>query len=136
MGKLMPLNHNPWTNNRTGLCKLHKVNVILRWRQPVLVSQSKPGLRSVPSPLTCEEEEDEHHDGGVTEVEDGAGGSYDLQLGEEVVDGVDKQVDGREATGQEGTPPPVVVLQETGLRLGYRQWQSDCKQSNSLSLRK
>lgn len=37
------------------------------------------------------------------------------------MDGVDKQVDGREATGQEGTPPPVVVLQETGLRLGYRQ---------------
>lgn len=73
----------------------------------------KPGSRCAPRPLTCEEEEDEHHDGGVTEVEDGAGGSYDLQLGEEVVDGVDKQVDGREATGQEGTPPPVVVLQET-----------------------
>ena len=112
------------------------VNVSLRWRQPVSVSQSKPGLRSLPSSLTCEEEEYEHHDRGVAKVEDGAGGSYDLQLGEEVVDGVDKQVDGREAAGQEGAPPPVVVLQETGLRLGYRQWQSDCKQSNTLSLGK
>lgn len=30
--------------------------------------------------LTCEEEEDEHHDHGVSEVEDGAGGSDYLQL--------------------------------------------------------
>lgn len=33
-----------------------------------------------------------------------------LQLGHKVVDAVAKQVHRREAAGQEGTPPPVVVL--------------------------
>ena len=60
--------------------------------------------------LTCEEEEDEDHDHGIAKVEKGAGCSYDLQLGEEVVDRVDEQVDRREATGQERAPPPVVIL--------------------------
>lgn len=59
---------------------------------------------------TCEEEEDEDHDHGIAKIEKGAGCSYDLQLGEEVMDSVDEQVDRREATGQERAPPPVVVL--------------------------
>lgn len=63
--------------------------------------------------LTCEEEEHEDHDHGVTKVEDGAGHSDDLQLWEEVMHSVDEQVDCCEAAGQEGTPPPVVVLGNT-----------------------
>lgn len=59
---------------------------------------------------TSEQEEDEGHDGGVSEVQDGAGQACDLQLGEEVMNGVDQEVDSSEAAGQEGAPLPVVVL--------------------------
>lgn len=60
--------------------------------------------------LTCEKEKDEDHNHRVAEVEDGASSSNDLQLREEVMHAVDKQVDRCEATGQEGTPPPVIIL--------------------------
>lgn len=49
--------------------------------------------------LTCEEEEDEDHNHGVSKVEDGAGSSDYLQLREEVMHSVDKQIDCREAAG-------------------------------------
>lgn len=60
--------------------------------------------------LTCEEEEDKDHNHCVSKVEDGAGSSYYLQLWEEVVHSIDEQIDCCEAAGQEGAPPPVVVL--------------------------
>lgn len=65
---------------------------------------------SLTKSLTCEEEEDEDHNHSVAKVEDGAGSSNYLQLREEVMHSVDKQIDSCEAAGQEGTPPPVVVL--------------------------
>lgn len=62
------------------------------------------------SDRSCKKEEAEHHDGGVTEVEEGGGPALDVQLGEEVVDAVAGQVEGREPAGQEAAPPPVVIL--------------------------
>lgn len=59
---------------------------------------------------TSEQEEDESHDQGIAKVEDGAGQSGDLQLGEEVMNGVDEEIKSSEAACQEGTPLPVVVL--------------------------
>ena len=60
--------------------------------------------------LTCEQEEGENHDGGVTEVQEGRCGSLDLQLGDEVVDAVDEEVERGEPARQVTAPPPVVVL--------------------------
>lgn len=57
-----------------------------------------------------EKKEDQDHDHGVAEVQDGARCARDLQLGEEVVDGVHEEVHGGEAAGEEGTPLPVIVL--------------------------
>ena len=64
--------------------------------------------------FTGEEEEEEHNDGGVSEVEEGGGGALDLELGDEVVDAVDGQVEGGEPRGQEASPPPMVVLEYCG----------------------
>lgn len=73
--------------------------------------------------LTCEKEEDEDHNQSVSKVEDGAGSSDDLQLWEEVMDSIDKQIHCCEATGQEGTPPPVVVLaKDDMLGTKYEIW--------------
>lgn len=66
--------------------------------------------------LTCEKEKDEDHNHRVAKVEDGASSSNNLQLREEVMDAVDKQVDRSEATGQKGTPPPVIIL-DTGYKV-------------------
>lgn len=59
---------------------------------------------------TSEQEEDESHDHGVSKVQDGASQSSDLQLGEEVMNGIDKEIDSSEAAGQEGAPLPMIVL--------------------------
>lgn len=59
---------------------------------------------------TSKQEKDESHDHGVSKVQDGAGQPRDLQLGEEVMNSIDQEVDGGKAAGQEGTPLPVVVL--------------------------
>lgn len=59
---------------------------------------------------TCKEEEDEDHNHCVTKVEDSTGRSNNLQLRKEVMHSINKQIDRCEAAGQEGTPPPVVVL--------------------------
>ena len=61
--------------------------------------------------VTSEQEEEENHDGRVSEVEEGRGRSFDLQLGDEVVDAVDEQVERGEAAGQVTAPPPVIVLE-------------------------
>ncbi len=70
-----------------------------------IVLKSQKGLK-----LTCEQEEGENHDGGVTEVQEGRCGSLDLELGDEVVDAVDEKVERGEAACQVAAPPPVVVL--------------------------
>ncbi len=67
--------------------------------------KSQKGLK-----LTCEQEEGENHDGGVTEVQERRCGSLDLELGDEVVDAVDEKVERGKAACQVAAPPPVVVL--------------------------
>lgn len=57
-----------------------------------------------------EEEKQEDHYEGVSEVEEGRGGVLYVELGDEVVAAVDEQVAGRGARAEEGAPPPVVVL--------------------------
>lgn len=42
----------------------------------------------------CEQEEQEHHDNGVTEVQEGGGGVFDVEFGDEVVAAVDEEVAG------------------------------------------
>ena len=59
---------------------------------------------------TCEEKEGEDHYDGVAEVEERADEAFDVQLADVVVHAVEEEVDGSEAAGQEGAPPPVVVL--------------------------
>lgn len=59
---------------------------------------------------TCQEEEQEDHDGRVTEVEESRGSVFDVQLGHEVVAAVDEEVAGGGAGAEEGSPPPVIVL--------------------------
>ena len=57
--------------------------------------------------------EDEHkqdHDGAVSEVEHGADEASDSHLGLEIVDTVQHEVERGGAGGEEGAPPPVVVL--------------------------
>ena len=61
--------------------------------------------------LTCKKEEYKHHDEGVSEVKKGADKPRDGELRYEVVDAVDEEIDSRESTSQERSPPPVVVLE-------------------------
>lgn len=63
--------------------------------------------------LTCQEEEEKNHDESVSEVEESRRCIFYVQFGDEVVDAVEKEVDGRETTGQETSPPPVIVLTTT-----------------------
>lgn len=60
--------------------------------------------------LTCEEKEDKGHDEGVAEVKEGGRESLDLQLCCVVVQWIQEEIDGSEAAGKEGTPPPAIVL--------------------------
>ncbi len=46
----------------------------------------------------------------VAEVKNGAGESTDLQLREEVMDGIDQEINSCESAGEEGAPLPVIVL--------------------------
>ena len=49
------------------------------------------------SPSTCKEEEADDHDAGVSEVEEGGSRPLDVQLGDKVVNAVDRQVKRRES---------------------------------------
>lgn len=90
-------------------------------------------LMCVASGLTCEEEEDQDHNQSVAKVEDGAGRSNDLQLREEVMHSVDEEIDSGEAAGQEGTPPPVVILETYYHRhIKIQEWWPDSSALNSL----
>ena len=60
--------------------------------------------------ITCEHEESENHDEGVSEVEERADEALDVELADVVVHAVEEEVDGSEAARHEGAPPPVVVL--------------------------
>lgn len=62
---------------------------------------------------TCEQKKHKDHNGCVSEVEQSARESRDCEFGHEVMDTVAKEVNGCEATGQEGPPPPVVILNNT-----------------------
>lgn len=77
---------------------------------PVRVMVSENIQEKKKNTPTSEQEEDESHDQGIAKVEDGAGQSGDLQLREEVMNGVDEEIKSSEAACQEGTPLPVVVL--------------------------
>ncbi len=68
--------------------------------------------------LTRQQEEEENHDGRVTKVEECGRRPFNLQLGYEVVDAVDEQVECGEPTGQETAPPPVIVLKLQKLSVG------------------
>ena len=57
--------------------------------------------------------------GDLREVEEGGDESDDLELREEVHDRVGEEVEARGAGGEEGAPPPVVVL-VAELRCGAR----------------
>lgn len=59
---------------------------------------------------TCEEEEEEDHDEGVTEIQHGGDNTVYAQLAEEVMNAVDEQIECCAAWGEEAAPPPVVVL--------------------------
>ena len=55
-----------------------------------------------------EEEKDEHE--RVSKVQESGDPALDVQLGEEVVDTVDEEVQCSTPTCQETSPPPVVIL--------------------------
>lgn len=64
--------------------------------------------------LTCEEEEQEHHDDGVAKVEERRHEARDVQLGHKVVNAVYEQVERGEPRSEVTAPPPVVVLDMAG----------------------
>lgn len=70
--------------------------------------------------ITCKEEEDENHNHSVSKVQYSACRANYLQFWEEVVHSVDKEIDCCEAAGQEWTPPPMVVLDESDKRWRVR----------------
>lgn len=51
--------------------------------------------------LTCEQEENQDHDHSIPEVQDGASNTSNLEFREEIMDGVDEEINGGEAAGQE-----------------------------------
>ena len=57
-----------------------------------------------------EEEESECHQRHVAEEQEARNQLDDLQLGEEIKDGIEIQVQGRRARRKESAPPPVIVL--------------------------
>lgn len=61
-------------------------------------------------PPTCQDEEKEHHDEGVAEIEDGGHHTLNVELRHKVMDAVDEEVECGESRGEETTPPPVIVL--------------------------
>lgn len=75
---------------------------------------------------TCEKEEAEDNNEGVSKVKESRGWPLHLQLGEVEVDAVDEEVDSSKATSQERSPPPMVVLQEIHQTMvkNTSQWKS------------
>ena len=59
---------------------------------------------------TSHNEEKENHDEGVAKVEKVGESSSDGGLVDKVVDGEEKQVESCGARGEEGSPPPAIVL--------------------------
>lgn len=59
---------------------------------------------------SSQNKESDGHDAGVTEVEKYRDELGDLELGEEVEDGVKEHVEGRSSRGEVSSPPPVVVF--------------------------
>jgi len=60
--------------------------------------------------MTGEKEEEKTHNEGVSEVEERAGESLNLEFGGVEMDAVDEEIDGCEAGRHERSPPPVIVL--------------------------
>lgn len=61
-------------------------------------------------PLTCEEEEYKNHDHGVAKVKNGTSSSLDLKFGKEIMYSIDEEIHCSKSTGEEWSPPPVIVL--------------------------
>lgn len=59
---------------------------------------------------SSQQEEKEHNDKCVTKIEEGTSCSMYFQLGDKIVNTVAKQIDCCKTTGQEGTPPPMVIF--------------------------
>ena len=60
--------------------------------------------------LTSHDEEEEHHDEGVTKVEQVAECAGDGGFVGEVVEGEEEEVEGSRACREERPPPPAVIL--------------------------
>lgn len=93
--------------NRTTICMMKSYGQVANLNHLTL---QKPHSLSMQSP-TCQDEEEEHHDEGVAEVEDGGHHSLDVELRHKVMDAVDEEVERGESRGEETTPPPVIVLE-------------------------
>lgn len=59
---------------------------------------------------SCEQKEAKDHDTCVTEVQECRSAPGYLQLGDEIVNTINGEVESREATCKEASPPPVVIL--------------------------
>ena len=87
---------------------------------------------------TGQQEEQEHHNQSVAEVEEGRGRILNLQLRGKIVTAVHEQIDGGEAGSEERSPPPMVVLgaqvevaqQNRRLRAGDNEDQKHQKQKS------
>ena len=62
--------------------------------------------------LTGENKDEDEHDGGVTEIEDGRSETLHLEFGEIEVYWIYEEVDGSAAGRQVASPPPPVILQQ------------------------
>lgn len=78
--------------------------------------------------LTGKKEEEEYHDERVPKIEECRRGVGDFQFGDEVMHAVKKQVKGCKSTGQEATPPPVIILRKVQQRKSYMSHSAELTQ--------
>ena len=73
--------------------------------------------------LTSKEEENQHHNKRVAEVQKGWGCSSDCQLRDKEMNRVQEEINCSTAASQEWTPPPVIILQiNKSLRLSRNEF--------------
>ena len=75
-----------------------------RHRMPITMAR-------IHNALTVKKKEDRCHYHCVTEVQEGGGCSCDGQFGDKEMNGVQKEIHCSTSARQEGTPPPIVILQ-------------------------
>lgn len=89
--------------------------------------------------FTGHQEEDPDDNQRVTEIKESRGSSRYVKFHDKIMNAVDKEIHGGETTGQEGAPPPMIVLQRNGhnvmlplSHIGIRRFHASRKQKTEV----